>query len=119
MQDIQQLPFIHVEPLDLNIENRGRIRSNVIFLFDERGKLFFFCAFDRRRPFQERAVLRPAPERSQLRRMQLPVRTDRFVNQIGELRICFQKPAPVADSVRFVVEFSGVKFMEILQLLVL
>ena len=56
VQDVEQLPFVQVDTLDLDVENRRRIDGHSVFLFNIISHDFLACLLDLAQLFQEGTI---------------------------------------------------------------
>ena len=90
--------------LDLNVENRIDSDIRIVFLLDIVSQNFLAGFLHLRQLIQEGAVAGNGLQADELGRFKTPFVADRFVDEVRQLRIGFDKPAAVRNAVGLVGE---------------
>ena len=107
VQNVHQLPLIGVNALHLNVEHRIRVNLDAVVLFDVVCKSFAPHMLNLHQLLKETLILHMFMQRIHLFRMPVPyVTANDVINECGQLRIRPHKPAPMRNTVGFVVEFA-------------
>ena len=117
MQDIQQLSFIFMQTLHLNIKNGIRIDINPLCFLDILRQCNFVFLLDCRKSAAEGGILCIRHQLFQLIQIGNPTLADGFGNQLCQLRIGMEQPSSLGNAVCFVIEFFGIQLIKIMQLL--
>ena len=104
VQDIQQLPFIHMHPFDLDIEDGVGIYRNISFFKQILCQDFFPFLLHCSQPLTEGSVFAKGLQFPQFFRSMDPVFPDGVTNKLRQLGIRFNQPAAVGHTVGFIVE---------------
>ncbi len=104
-----------MEALDLHVEERVGRHIDAALVFDDRGEVLFIGALDRHelllesllageffQAAQDVEIARPNGGRAKLRR-----------DERGQARVAIQQPAARRDPVGLVLEFAGIKRVEV------
>ncbi len=106
MQNIQRLPLVTVNALDLAVENGMRVELLPHRPLDIGGEPLFVRQFHQRHFLGEDRIVRPLREPQQIGGMRHPALADRFADDAGQFRVRLHQPAPVGNAVGFVAELA-------------
>ena len=104
MQNIQQLPFVHMETFHLDIEHEGGVHLLTPGLQDIIRQDLFTPLLDLPELVPELRILGKRRQVAKLVRMQAPAVADGAVNKPRQFRVGLDQPASVADAVGLVVK---------------
>ena len=103
----QQLALVQVDPLDLYVEERGRVERDARLGVDELGQPLLVGALDRAQLGAEALLVQHRLQLAQLLEIPDPAVADAPRDQLGEPRVRLQQPAPGRDAVGHVLEALG------------
>lgn len=113
VEEIEVLPFVFVEPLNLDIEEGGRVDGDVAVLLDQAGEADFVGMFDGHELLLKLGVIGKGFEVAELIEVPFPAVADRAGDQVTEEGIASEKPASRGDAIGFVIKLSWVEGVEI------
>ena len=94
LQDVQKLPFVFVNPLDLNVEQRIRADRDVALCLDPRRQRHFVRSFRRVEIGAERLLRDKRLQLLQPVKVVFPTRPNRPGNQARQRLVRHPQPAP-------------------------
>ena len=99
-----QLPFILVQPLNLNIKNRPGIHLDIIMLFNVLSQSFLIFIFDPAEILKRLFIPDIIHQVLQMRQIHDPGIADLISDPFGQLRIAMQQETPLGNAVGLVVK---------------
>ena len=113
MQGVQELAFVFVQALDLDVEDRTGIHHAAQLIGDEGGQTPFVGVFDGQEAVPESGVLGQGFETPQLVQVADPAVADGLADERRQPGIAGQEPAPGRNAVGLVAEALREHFREI------
>ena len=113
MQGVQELAFVFVQALDLDVEDRTGIHHAAQLIGDEGGQNPFVGVFDGQEAVPESGVLGQGFETPQLVQVADPAVADGLADERRQPGIAGQEPAPGRNAVGLVAEALREHFREI------
>ena len=113
LEQVEKLPFVLVDALDVHVEQRVGIEAEAQALGDKPGEGDLVHAAHGGEPLAERRVVGERHERRELRRIVLDFWADRVDDELGESGIRLVEPAAEGDSVRFIDDAVGIDRIEV------
>ncbi|OQA24790.1 MAG: hypothetical protein BWY59_02034 [Verrucomicrobia bacterium ADurb.Bin345] len=113
VQDVENLPLVLVQPLDLHIEQRLRIHHDPVVLQNQLGEPTLVLMLDRAEPRLELGIFHHRLKPLQLLEVGDPAVADFFRDQLRKAGIGLEQPPALRDAVRLVVELSGIQLAEV------
>ena len=107
LQDVEQLPLVLVNPLDVDVEHRRRVDRDAGPLRDQRREPLLVGPLGAREALAKGAVLGQRRHGLELLEIGQPARADRFGDQVRQIRVALAQPAPRGDAVGLVGDAPG------------
>ncbi|KNC22834.1 hypothetical protein FF38_08040 [Lucilia cuprina] len=112
VQAVQQLTFVLVNTLDLDVKHRGRVDLHTIILLQNLSQLQFVFLLNAGNVALEVGVLSPLLQSNQLIQMYGPFVANLFADQIRQARVAEQQPTTRSNTVGLVLELVGLHLVE-------
>ena len=111
MQDVQQLPLILMQTLDLHVEDRIRVDVDAVVLRDIGGKAHLVLALDRLQIFQNIRIIAVRKQRFERVRILQEAVADERLQIAGQRRVRLAQPAAVCNAVGDVQEAAVIEIV--------
>ena len=111
MQDIQQLPLVFMQALDLHVEDRIRVDVDTVVLRDISGKAYLVLALDGLQIFQNIRIVTVLEQRFERVRVVQEAVADERLQIAGQGRVRLAQPAAVRNAVCDVQEAAVIEII--------
>ena len=111
MQDIQQLPLVFMQALDLHVEDRIRVDVDTVVLRDISGKAYLVFALDGLQIFQNIRIVTVLEQRFERVRVVQEAVADERLQIAGQGRVRLAQPAAVRNAVCDVQETAVIEII--------
>ena len=109
MKQVQVLALVFMQPLDLDIEERGRIDRDAAFIEDDLGQANLVGMFHRHEFVLESGIVGPLLQPAKLVEISRPTVADFRRDQIGQERIGGKEPAAGRNAVGLVLNLDALR----------
>ena len=115
MEDVEQLPLVLVDPLDLDVKQTARIHLDPRHLLQILGQLVLVVLLHLHHLVLEPGVLGPLFQLLELVKMNRPLVPNLLTDQIRQQGITEQQPSSWSNSIRLVLKLFWPKLKERLE----
>ena len=113
MEQVEMLALVLVEALDLDVKEGGRVHVDPAFALDDAREVDLVRMLHGHEPLLELRISGIRFQPAQLSEITFPTPADLGADECAQARIAGKKPAARSDAVGLVVEFSGIKRVEL------